>query len=577
MKIVLSALNAKYVHSNLAVYDLEGYARGQEKNLPLVVREFTINHNLDFILQQLYQEKAQVYAFSCYIWNVYEILTIVRELKKVLPDSEIWLGGPEASNDAEKYLRENAFLTGVILGEGEVTFYELTKVWRNSVGEERDYESVSGIMYRDSCGEIKKTGQRPLMSLDDLPFIYYDLSKFGNKILYYETSRGCPYSCSYCLSSIDKKVRFRSFSLVKGELDFFLEHKVPQVKFVDRTFNCNREHALQIWRYLAEHDNGVTNFHFEVAADIIGEEEFEVFQKMRPGLIQLEIGLQSTNPDTIREIRRVMDVEKVKKTLLTIRSFGNIHQHLDLIAGLPYEDFQSFQKSFNDAYEMRPNQLQLGFLKVLQGSYMGEQVDNYELRYRDVQPYEVLETKWISYDEILVLKKVEEMVEVYYNSDQFEHVLPFVISHFESPYLFYETIGKYYEENDLFGIGFKREARYKVLRDFCMEYFGGQTSPDGIPCDSEPKSEFSMKIFDFLLTFDYYLREKAKKRPDWAAQERLDKLPGYVHIERVEKEALRWIEDVNEQAEYCLFDYENRNPLTRDAKVEFLTELIGVS
>ena len=582
MKIVLSALNAKYVHSNLAVYDLEGYARGQEKNLPLVVREFTINHNLDFILQQLYQEKAQVYAFSCYIWNVYEILTIVRELKKVLPDSEIWLGGPEASNDAERYLRENAFLTGIILGEGEVTFYELTKVWRNSVGEERDYESVSGIMYRDSCGEIKKTGQRPLMSLDDLPFIYCDLSKFENKILYYETSRGCPYSCSYCLSSIDKKVRFRGFSLVKGELDFFLEHKVPQVKFVDRTFNCSREHALQIWRYLAEHDNGVTNFHFEVAADIIGEEEFEVFQKMRPGLIQLEIGLQSTNPDTIREIRRVMDVEKVKKTLLTIRSFGNIHQHLDLIAGLPYEDFQSFQKSFNDAYEMRPNQLQLGFLKVLQGSYMGEQVDNYELRYRNHQPYEVLETKWISYDEILVLKKVEEMVEVYYNSDQFEHVLPFVISHFESPYLFYETLGNYYEKNDLFGIGFKREARYRALRDFCVEYFQvGKAADDNQETDGA-KIIFSMKVFDFLLTFDFYLREKAKKRPDWAKREKIDKVPGYVHVERLEKEALSWLPEACEEQgvredrdswEYCLFDYENRNPLTKDARVVFLTKI----
>lgn len=605
MKIVLAALNAKYVHSNLAVYDLEAYAKEQlnrdsikekqkkSKNteqVELVIKEYTINHNLDLILQSLYQEKAAVVAFSCYIWNVHEILTIAKELHKVAPQVHIWLGGPEVSYDSEKVLEENSFIEGIIQGEGEVTFYELVKTWKDN---SNDYRDISGIIYRDKCGQIHQNPVRPLMSLDDLPFIYQDLSKFENKILYYETSRGCPFSCSYCLSSIDKRVRFRSMELVEPELQFFLDNEVPQVKFIDRTFNCKRDRSLAIWKYIAEHDNGITNFHFEVAADLIGEEELAVFRQMRPGLIQLEIGLQSTNPETIQEIRRVMDIDKLRETMLTIRSFHNIHQHLDLIAGLPYEDFVTFKQSFNDAYEMKPNQLQLGFLKVLKGSYMEEQVADYELQYQDYQPYEVLATKWITYDEILALKQVEEMVEVYYNSAQFEHVLSYLVPFFESPYAFYEALGRYYEENRLFGIGFKREARYEALRKFCVKWF--------------EKSEglFSITILDSLLTHDYYLRENAKSRPSWAKEEPIEKAvyhaffknggteeiclkrEGYdskaaarmMHIEPVAAGAVFWIaeeemlRDMQKEYLYCLYDYENRNPLSKDAKVEILSHL----
>jgi radical SAM superfamily enzyme YgiQ (UPF0313 family) len=605
MKIVLAALNAKYVHSNLAVYDLEAYARQQwdsemvvksEKedspSLELVIREYTINHNLNEILQSLYQEKAAVVAFSCYIWNIHEILTIGKELHKVAPKTRIWLGGPEVSFDSERRLEENPFVEGIMQGEGEGTFYELVKLWLQAEEECRNlYQDVTGIIYRRPDNRIHQNPPRPLMSLDDLPFIYHDLSRFENKILYYETSRGCPYSCSYCLSSIDKQVRFRSFDKVKRELHFFLDQRVPQVKFIDRTFNCKREHSLAIWKYLLEHDNGITNFHFEVAADLIGEEELQIFRQMRPGLIQLEIGLQSTNPATIREIRRVMDVDKLKNVMLTIHDFGNIHQHLDLIAGLPYEDFGTFKQSFNDAYEMKPNQLQLGFLKVLKGSYIGEQISQYQLKYQDTQPYEVLSTKWLTYDEVLALKQVEEMVEVYYNSDQFEHVLPYVIQFFPSPYAFYEALGKYYEENHLLGIGFKREARYEALRKFCLHWF--------------EKSEISIELLDGLLTFDYYLRENAKSRPSWAKQEPIEKSiyndffrkggteeidlrkDGYdskaaarmMHIEPVVPKAIQWIgikADVKiEQYQqlYCLFDYEQRNPLSKDADVKVLSHL----
>lgn len=631
-KIVLSALNAKYVHSNLAVYDLEAYCRKkwEEKDhfyisgkkgkedaqcacLQLSVMEFTINHNLDFILQELYRKKADVYAFSCYIWNIYEILSVARELKKLLKQTEIWLGGPEVSYDAENYLEKNPFINGVILGEGEVTFYELTNYW-NYDGNSLSVD-IPGIVYRAKDGKILRTGKRPLMNLDELPFVYEDLERFQNKILYYETSRGCPFSCSYCLSSIEKQVRFRSFSIVKEELAFFLENQVPQVKFVDRTFNCNKKHALQIWNYLYEHDNGMTNFHFEIAADLIGEEELSLFKKMRPGLIQLEIGLQSTNPKTIEEIRRVMDVEKVRNTLLKIRSYGNIHQHLDLIAGLPYEDFSSFQKSFNDAYEMKPDQLQLGFLKVLKGSYMGEQTENYELSYREVQPYEVLCTKWLSYDDILVLKQVEEMVELYYNSDQFRYTVSFLISFFPDAFVFYQMLGTFYQKNDLYGIGMKREMRYQVLRDFALEYFVDFFERENMQKENIYKEnmykenthkemnvtdikEFK-KIFDSLLTFDYYLRENAKKRPVWSEKEPIEKekylaffknggneeisllREGYdskaaargMHIEPIVRGAYLHIlyedgrkeiedeilEDTEGQKVYCLFEYEKAN------------------
>lgn len=641
MKIVLAALNAKYVHSNLAVYDLEAYAKEQlnrdtlegkqekSKNteqMELVVKEYTINHNLDLILQSLYQEKAAVVAFSCYIWNIHEILTIAKELHKVAPKVHIWLGGPEVSYDSEKVLEENSFIEGIIQGEGEVTFYELVKTWKDN---SNDYRDISGIIYRDEHGQIHQNPVRPLMFLDDLPFIYQDLSKFENKILYYETSRGCPFSCSYCLSSIDKRVRFRSMELVEPELQFFLDNEVSQVKFIDRTFNCKRDRSLAIWKYIAEHDNGITNFHFEVAADLIGEKELAVFRQMRPGLIQLEIGLQSTNPETIQEIRRVMDIDKLRDTMLTIRGFHNIHQHLDLIAGLPYEDFVTFKQSFNDAYEMKPNQLQLGFLKVLKGSYMGEQVKNYEIQYQDVQPYEVLSTKWITYDEILALKKIEEMVEVYYNSAQFEHVLRYLIPFFESAYAFYEAIGSYYEDKQLLGIGFKREARYEALREFCKEWFGKcEDEPgcdEGSACnDRSDRQKFRLDILDSLLTFDYYLRENAKSRPSWAKEEPIEKSvyhaffknggteeivltgEGYdskaaarmMHIEPIVCEAAKWISDIEEnicntddftsiavkQSEdkkdkqkkellYCLFDYKKRNPLSKDAEVVVLSHL----
>ena len=364
MKILLAACNAKYIHSNLAVYDLKAYSSDYDEHV--ILREYTINQPKDEILKDIYSSGADVVCFSCYIWNISFVRELIRDLVKILPKTAFWAGGPEVSYDAEKFLTEMPEMTGVMVGEGEKTFHDLLEFY---IDGKDSLEEVSGIAYRTG-DKIIHNGWRELMDLSAIPFVYEQLEKFENRIIYYESSRGCPFSCSYCLSSIDKKLRFRDLELVKKELQFFLDHRVPQVKFVDRTFNCKHEHAMTIWKYILEHDNGVTNFHFEISADLLREEEMELMSQMRPGLIQLEIGVQSTNPETIRAIHRHMDLKKLEHCVNRVHSFRNIHQHLDLIAGLPYEDYDTFHQSFNDVYQMKPDQLQLGFLKVLKGSLM---------------------------------------------------------------------------------------------------------------------------------------------------------------------------------------------------------------
>ena len=337
---------------------------------------------------------------------------LLREIPKILPQTEIWLGGPEVSYNPEQVLEQFPMVKGIMVGEGEETFREL-------VEGTRGLSDIQGIVFRQEG--IVRTKERELLELSKVPFLYSDLSNFTNRIIYYESSRGCPYRCSYCLSSIDKTVRFRDIDVVKRELQFFLDQRVAQVKFVDRTFNCNHEHAVEIWRYLLENDNNVTNMHFEIEADILTQEELELLSRMRAGYIQMEIGVQTTNPETLREICRHTDMERLREVVAQLGQGHNIHIHLDLIAGLPYEDYESFARSFNEVYQMRPHQLQLGFLKILKGSPMHDMADAYEMQYLSVPPYEVLSTRWLPYEKVLCLKEVEEMVEVYYNSGQFTH------------------------------------------------------------------------------------------------------------------------------------------------------------
>ena len=569
MKILLVAINAKYIHSNLAVYCLKAYAEKnmpQDVNVQIELAEYTINQNRDEILKDIYRRQAEMICFSCYIWNLDYVESMIRDVKKVMKDVIIWAGGPEVSYDSRETLGRLPELTGVMKGEGEKTFAKLCKVYgERSETSELSLEQIDGITFRCPDGTICERPWRVPMDLSEVPFVYHDMKKFENKIIYYETSRGCPFSCSYCLSSIDKRLRFRSLDLVFNELQFFLDHKVPQVKFVDRTFNCKHDHAMAIWKYIQEQDNGITNFHFEVAADLLNDEEIRLIRQMRPGLIQLEIGVQSTNTDTIREIRRTMRLEEVREHVARIKEKGNIHQHLDLIAGLPYEDIKSFRKSFDDVYSMRPDQLQLGFLKVLKGSYMQEMQQEYELRYKDEPPYEVLSTKWLPYSDVIELKGIEEMVEIYYNSGQFTHVVEALVKNYASAYQMYQDLWQYYEEHDYMGIQHRRSARYEIVLDFVKEKY--------------PEQADGMRE---LLTYDYYLRENAKSRPEFAGEDATDKrfvrafyeeeekerkhLPGYEQFDRNQMRKMTHLEYFPHMGKMLLFDYKFRNPLNQEAR-----------
>lgn len=582
MKFLLVAVNAKYIHSNPAIYSLKAYAdqRRKDENWKIELAEYTINHERQNILKDIYRRRPDVIGFSCYIWNISFVRDLVEDLKKLLPHTPIWLGGPEVSFDLKDQLEKIPKAFGIMFGEGEETFLELIEWYQKTGGEcEKGLDEILGIAWRDKKKEIRVNQARPILNLSQVPFLYHDLSGWKNRIIYYETSRGCPYRCSYCLSSVDKTVRFRDLSIVKEELDFFLREKPSQVKLVDRTFNAGRKHGLAIWKYLQKHDNGVTNFHFEISADLIGEEELEVMSQMRPGLIQLEIGVQTTNEKTAAAIHRTASFEKIAQVVKRIKTFSNIHQHLDLIAGLPYEDYESFGHSFDDVYELRPDQLQLGFLKVLYGSPIYAQRQEFGIVYGDKPPYEVLYTKWLSYEDVIRLKGVEEMVEVYYNSGQFTASMECLVRYFSRPFHLYERLAEYYETNHLFDISHSRLRRYEILREFARQ-----------------ETVVEPWIFDQVLTYDAYLRENMKNRPSFSlSQEKWKEkkkqwsrneaevhkvLRGYeqissrqllnmVHVEVFEMDMDRYIKDGTKilTEQWKIFDYKNRDPLHRGASV----------
>ena len=592
MKILLAAVNAKYIHSNLAVYSLKAYAGD-----PAVeIGEYTINQQKDDILMDIYKRRPDILCLSCYIWNLDYIEEIVTEIGKLRPDMPIWLGGPEVSYDAQEVLRRLPCVKGVMKGEGEKTFKEICQIyrkeyeestgelsteteknpcgyqsenvdnlWKKSENVDKQLKGVMGITFRMEDAFID-TPWRPIMDLSEVPFVYNHMEDFEHKIIYYETSRGCPFSCSYCLSSVDKRLRFRDIELVKKELQFFLDHKVPQVKFVDRTFNCKHDHSIAIWKYIMEHDNGITNFHFEIAADILNEEELKLLEQMRPGLVQLEIGVQSTNPKTIKEIHRVMDFEKVSRIVRRIQDKGNVHEHLDLIAGLPYEDVKSFAHSFDDVYALKPEQLQLGFLKVLKGSFMQEHQEEYGIVHKAHPPYEVLYTKWISYEDVLRLKGIEEMVEVYYNSRQFTNTMEELEKEYDSSFSMYDRLAAYYEAHNYNAVQHKRSARYQILLDYVRQYHNEKED-----------------VFREVLTYDYYLRENAKSRPKFAGESLVAKdvarafyekeeethmyLSDYGKYDRNQMRKMTHLEYFKLADTYILFDYQNRNPLNQEARV----------
>ena len=572
MNILLTAINAKYIHSNPAVYSLRAYAcryGGSRYEEEIRIAEYTINQPVDEILMDIYERCPDILCISCYLWNINYVEQLIREIPKVLPETKIWLGGPEVSYNAREMLDGYPGLAGVMCGEGEQTFLELMQYYHGEgAAALRD---VAGIAYRartgngNAAGDVCETPVRPALDLSTIPFIYEHIEDFENRIVYYESSRGCPFSCSYCLSSIDKCLRFRDPDLVRRELQFFIDHEVPQVKFVDRTFNCRHDHAMAVWSYIKEHDRGITNFHFEVAADLLNDEEIALIRSMRPGLIQLEIGVQSTNPDTVREIRRRMDLAKVEKNVAAVREARNVHQHLDLIAGLPYEDYDSFARSFDRVYAMKPDQLQLGFLKVLKGSLMHEKTEEYGLVYQDRPPYEVLSTKWLSYSNVIRLKKIEEMVEVYYNSGQFRNTMEQLEQAYASSFEMYGALADYYEKNGMFRLNHSRIARYEILYHFIEETEGAER----------------IAGYREWLTLDLYLRDNVKNRPAFLGENRVKPdeaaafykaeeeerryLSGYESYDRRQMRKMTHLEKIGE--EVLLFDYRKRNPLNGDAAI----------
>ncbi|MDR2889803.1 MAG: B12-binding domain-containing radical SAM protein [Lachnospiraceae bacterium] len=662
MKFLLVAINAKYIHSNLAVHSLKSYVynscvhcskvnrTGDEKNDvnnglkegitkglykdenndknedEIEIAEYTINHHFPELLADIYKRKPDIIAFSCYIWNWEMVERLLPELQKILPRVPIWLGGPEVSHRADALMQRLPMLKGIMLGEGEMTFKEIWNYycdgWKKGSQHDRQQENrdqadrrqadqgyknldrqdqaaevldkradelsqIGGIIYRAEEGHLITTTERKLLEMDQLPFTYQNLTDLQNRIIYYESSRGCPYNCSYCLSAVEKSLRFKTIEKVADELHKLLSAQVPQVKFVDRTFNCNHHHALTIWQFIKEHDNDRTNFHFEIAADCLNAEEIHLLQTMRPGLVQLEIGVQSTHVPTLRSIGRVMDFAKVKAVVLALQKNRNIHLHLDLIAGLPYEDYDTFVNSFNEVYSCRPEQIQLGFLKVLAGTPIRQQAEQHKIVYGDSPPYEVLMTDWISYEQLLCLHCVEEMVERYYNSGQFMNTLLVLEKAFCSPFDLYRRLADYYEDKGFSHQSPARGYRYKILLDFAID-----CDPDNEECYRE------------LLTYDLYLREKVRNRPDYAtdingyrenirdfyreeSQKRrylpdhgafnATQLQGMTHMEvfgynvtakNAEDKCHR-----NEQLQYILFDYENRDVLTNNANVFNILEL----
>ena len=585
MKVLLAAINAKYIHSNLGIYSLKTYGEkmlkewGLAEQAEISLAEYTINHQMEQILQDIYKRKPDVIGFSCYIWNISYVKVILADIKKVLPDVKIWAGGPEVSYHGEAFLKEEPAVDLVMMGEGEITFAHFLK----ALLEGEDLKQVPGLMVRNADGTFTDTGFRQVMDMSQIPFPYafMDMKELEHRIIYYESSRGCPFSCAYCLSSIDKKLRFRSLDLVLPELEWFLQAKVPQVKFVDRTFNCKKSHAMAIWQYIRDHDNGVTNFHFEIAADLLDKDELDLLSTMRPGLVQLEIGVQSTNEKTLETIRRKTDIEEIRQITATINSWHNIHQHLDLIAGLPWEDLESFKKSFNDVYEMEPEQLQLGFLKVLKGSYMEELIPDCDLLYSAAPPYEVLCTKWLSYGDVLELKDIEEMTEVHYNSRQFTCTLKELEKEFDTPYEMFSFMAGYYNKNHLFGISHSRIARYEILWKIIQE----RLEKNG-KCETQAMAENvniseKLELYRDLLMTDLYLRENVKSRPTFARDlsdfkdfvreffQREEKTPehlsGYEGYDSRQMAKMAHLEPLRDGTS-LLFDYKKRDPLSYNAR-----------
>lgn len=576
MKYLLVGINAKYIHSNPAIWSLRAYAykyacafldseTGESTDVKasecVDIAEYTINQERKDILADIYRRRPDFIGISCYIWNISIVEALVSDIRKVLPDAKIWLGGPEVSYSVNERFTRMPEIDGIMIGESEGIFTELVGCYYKG----QDISSVKGIAYREGDRVVVTDSPEPL-DFSTVPFPYKDINNFEHRIVYYETSRGCPFGCAYCLSSVDKKLRFRSMEQVRDELQFFIDAGIPQVKFIDRTFNCDHRRSVEIMEYIRDHDNGVTNFHFEVAGDILTDEELTILESLREGLVQLEIGVQTTNTQTLEAINRVTNLDKLKSNVARLLKNNNMHIHLDLIAGLPYEDIVSFRHSFDDVYRMGSHELQLGFLKMLSGAPINGYVESQEITYSDTPPYEVLSTAYLSYADVLELKGSEDMLEIYHNSQQFAHSEKYLMSFYESPYEMYRELSEYYKEKSYPVMQSSRLRKYEVLLEFAARHIEG----------------IDIELLKEYLTLDYYLRENAKSRPEFAGmvdmrktrefygdEDNIDRfLPDYKGIDPKQLARMTHIEFFEHIDGGCnvIFDYKHVSRVTKEAR-----------
>ena len=576
MKKLLVGINAKFIHSNLAIRYIQKYAK--IKNQIIDIEEYTINQPIDDILSSIIEAKVDILGFSCYIWNIDYIKKLIKMIKKITPETKIILGGPEVSYESIDFLKSEEAVDYIVRGEGEASTTNLFQV----IEVDGLVEEVSGITYRVG-NDIKETKQGIVQNMDDIPFVYEDsMENLEHRLIYYETSRGCPYSCEYCLSSIEKGVRFRSLDKIYGELQFFLDKKVKQVKFVDRTFNAKKSHAIGIWEYLKEHDNGYTNFHFEIVADIIDDKMIKLLKTLRVGLIQLEIGIQSTNEATIVDINRATNFLELKKRILEIKSGNNIHIHLDLIAGLPKEDKKAFMNSFDDVMFMRPEQLQLGFLKVLKGSMMYKKQKDYNLSYREFPPYEIISTNDMSYTVINELKQIEKLLEIYYNSGQFVQSIEYLMTSFDSEFRFFEEFAIYWKKEELEKYKHARISLYEIVYKFARVYveddflkellihdFCSKENPKKLPIFMKRNQTASKREKDFYKNPDNRIKY-FEKYADYDSKQ----IGRMTHIQFYEYDIIYWVarnikRKLSRHEEiYIFYDYKSKDTMSKLAKIK---------
>ncbi len=576
MKVLLTTLNSKFIHSNLALR----YLKESCKDLPitLIIEEFTINDNIQRVIGCIYRHNPDVVALSCYIWNIRETLMVVESLKKVMPYSTIILGGPEVSFDSVSLMKENPAIDAIVRGEGEITFSLLIE--KITLGEALD--NVEGITYRSGEAIVENQERQLIEYLDTIPFPYEDgFGDLENRIIYYETSRGCPFQCQYCLSSTTHGVRFFSMDRIKRDIQTFIDKKVPQVKLVDRTFNCNPKRARDIFKMIMDM-GGSTNFHFEICGDLLDEETLELLKDAPPGLFQFEIGVQSTREDTLEVIKRKTDFDKLSKWVKRLRQYRNIHLHLDLIAGLPGEDYLSFQESFNDVYKLRPDRLQLGFLKLLKGSGIRNNAKSWGYKFLSYPPYEVLENRDISYGEILKLKDVEDLVERYYNTHRFENSIEYLERVFKNDYYaLYERFAQFWQQKGYAKISHSLIRHYEILIEFVMnlegvnyglfkdlvklDYVSWQKPsryPKGLEVEQgDEKNELVRGFFNNPNNITRYLPHLVKYTPSQISR--------MTHIEFFDYDVTQSLDIINgaKSPTAILFDYNIENKLFNKSKI----------